>query len=173
MMYPAGVSLLSVCLATALVTDGQDALTSTQSAATAVEAPSIDDFAWLAGHWRGEGLGGVCEEVWSQPLAGTMMGSFRLVVNGEIQFYELMVLGEDAEGMALKVKHFDKDFIAWEDKEDAIRFRFESVEPNDAKFSGLTMNRDGDKLDLRIRLSSAGGMSSWRPISFKRSSPDR
>ena len=77
-MYPAGVSLLAVCLATALITDGQDALTSTRSSAVAVEAPSIDDFAWLAGHWRGEGLGGVCEEVWSQPLAGTMMGSCRL-----------------------------------------------------------------------------------------------
>lgn len=45
MMYPAGVSLLAVCLATALITDGQDALTSTRSSAVAVEAPSIDDFA--------------------------------------------------------------------------------------------------------------------------------
>ena len=83
-----------------------------------------------------------------------------------------MVLGEDAGGMALKVKHFDKDFVAWENKEDAIRFRFESVEPNDAKFSGLTMSRDGDKLDLRIRMSSASGLSTWRPIAFKCSSPE-
>ena len=114
----------------------------------------------------------MCEEVWSQPLAGTMMGSFRLVIDDEIEFYELMVLGPDTEGMALKVKHFSKDFVAWEDKEGSVRFRFESVTPNDARFSGLTMNRDGDKLDLSIRMSSAGGATRWEPIALRRSSPN-
>ena len=168
MINPACVSLLSICLATALVTEGQPPQTST---GTWAEAPSIDDFAWLAGHWRGEGLGGVCEEVWSEPLAGTMMGSFRLVVDGEISFYELMVLGPDSEGMALKVKHFSKDFVAWEDKEGAVRFRLESVEPNDAQFSGLTMNRKGDKLDLSIRMRS-GSTTRWEPITLQRYSPE-
>ena len=77
-----------------------------------------------------------------------------------------MVLGEDAGGMALKVKHFDKDFVAWENKEDAIRFRFESVEPNDAKFSGLTMSRDGAQdcqRDLR-RTRSRITSHVWPPI---------
>ncbi len=114
----------------------------------------------------------MCEEVWSQPLAGTMMGSFRLVIDDEIEFYELMVLGPDAEGVALKVKHFSKDFVAWEEKEGAVRFGFESVKPNDARFSGLTMNRDGDKLDLSIRMSSAGGATRWEPIALQRSSPN-
>ena len=52
---------------------------------------ALSKFEWLAGHWRGEGLGGQCEEIWSAPAAGTMVGSFRLMKDGEVSFYELMV----------------------------------------------------------------------------------
>ncbi len=165
-------SLIAVCVATAVLSDGQEPQTSRASSAPAKPSPSIEDFAWLAGHWRGEGLGGMCEEIWSRPLAGTMMGSFRLVVDDEVVFYEIMVLGPDEEGMALKVKHFSKDFVAWEDKEGAVRFGLESVKPDEASFSGLTMKRDGDKLDLCIRMRSSDGSTRWEPIAFRRSSPD-
>ena len=118
---------------------------------------TIDDFAWLGGAWRGEGFGGVCEEIWSQPLAGTMMGSFRLVPNDEVSFYELMVLGEDDVGWSLKVKHFTKDFVAWETKEKSIRFALESIEPNEALFSGLTLKRDGEALVVKVRMKQSDG----------------
>lgn len=29
---------------------------------------------WLEGHWLGDGLGGVSEEIWSPPRGGVMMG---------------------------------------------------------------------------------------------------
>ena len=165
-------SLIAVCVATAVLTDGQKTQMSSTSSAPAQASPSIEDFAWLAGHWRGEGLGGLCEEIWSRPLAGTMMGSFRLVVDDEVVFYEIMVLGPDEEGMALKVKHFSKEFVAWEDKDGAVRFGLESVKPNEASFSGLTMKRDGNKLDLRISMRSADGSTRWEPIAFRRSSTE-
>ncbi len=160
------VSLL-VCVTALAFQTPQDQ----QPAVDAASSP-IDQFAWLAGHWRGEGLGGVCEEVWSRPLAGTMMGSFRLVKEDQVVFYELMVLGPDKEGMALKVKHFSKDFVAWEDKEGAVRFGLESVKSGEADFAGLTMKRDGDKLDLQIKMRSSDGSTAWEPIRLRRTSPD-
>ena len=39
---------------------------------------------WLAGYWQGEAFGGITEELWTPPLGGSMMGSFKLVVDGEI-----------------------------------------------------------------------------------------
>lgn len=163
MIHPGLVSLLSVCITSALFTGVQDPPTTAPSPEV-----SIDDFTWLAGYWRGEGLGGVCEEIWSQPLAGTMMGSFRLVVDDQVSFYEIMVLGPDAEGMALKVKHFSKDFVSWEDKEGSVRFALESAEPDAATFSALTMNREGDRLDLRIRIRYSDGTTRWEPITLRR-----
>ena len=53
---------------------------------------SIEEVAWLAGNWKGEGFGGIVEECWTPSLGGTMMGMFRLVNDGVIKFYELMVL---------------------------------------------------------------------------------
>ena len=30
----------------------------------------IEDYAWLAGHWTGDGFGGTSEEMWSKPKNG-------------------------------------------------------------------------------------------------------
>ncbi len=32
------------------------------------EPASIEDVAWLAGNWKGEGFGGIVEEAWAPPL---------------------------------------------------------------------------------------------------------
>ena len=118
----------------------------------------IEDFGWLAGYWRGEGLGGVCEEIWSEPLAGSMIGLFRLVRDGEPVFTEHMRLGPDADGFALKVKHFTPAFVAWEDKEEAVRFALEEVRPGEAVFKGLRIRRTEEgNLEVTLRLKKKGG----------------
>lgn len=38
---------------------------------------TIADMAWLAGHWKGDGLGGRSEETWSPPEGGVMLGTYR------------------------------------------------------------------------------------------------
>ena len=38
---------------------------------------SIEQLSWLAGHWRGEALGGIVEEHWAPPSAGSMENSKR------------------------------------------------------------------------------------------------
>lgn len=149
----------------------------TLTAAPAVRAqepdagPTIEDFAFMAGHWRGEGLGGTCEEVWSEPLAGTMVGSFRLIKDGEIEFYELMVLGPDADGWALKVKHFSKEFTSWEEKDEAVRFALEDVEGWRADFKGLKVVRAGDRLVVSVRFRSPDGSTRWEDFDMRAHPP--
>jgi hypothetical protein len=146
-------------------------MSAADEAETTTAAPTIEAFAFMAGHWRGEGFGGTCEEIWSQPLAGTMVGSFRLVKDGEVQFYELMVLGPDAEGWALKVKHFSKEFVGWEDKEGAVRFAYESVAGSQADFKGLKILRDGDALAVSVRMRSKTDEIRWEKINLRRVDP--
>lgn len=129
-------------------------------------SPTIEDFVWMAGHWRGEGFGGQVEEVWSRPLGGTMMGTFRLVQDEEVAFYEIMVLERDAEGVVLKVKHFSREFEAWEEKADAVSFRLERLDGHAATFKGLTIARDGDSLEIKIRMRKKDGSTRWETLSL-------
>lgn len=106
-------------------------------------AATIDQVAWLAGPWEGEAFGGTFEEVWSSPSAGTMMGMWKLLEDGEVSFYELQLLVEEEGSLSLKVKHFHPDFKAWEDKEEYTTFRLVKLTENGAYFDGLTFERDG------------------------------
>lgn len=132
------------------------------------QAVGVEDLAWLAGSWEGTGLGGECEEIWSGPRAGSMLGLFRLFRDGEPEFYELMLLAEDAEGLALKVKHFTPGFSAWEDKDEAVRFGFESLVGQSARFRGLTIQREGDRLRIEVRFRNADGSTRVEPFELHR-----
>jgi hypothetical protein len=132
---------------------------------------AIEDFAWMAGHWRGEGFGGVVEEVWSEPLGGTMVGTFRLVKDGKVAFYEIMVLEPDPEGFVLRVKHFAEDFTAWEEQADSVDFRLEKLEGQVATFNGLTLSRDADALEIKIRMRQKDGSTRWETLRFEASRP--
>ncbi len=122
-------------------------------AATPAASARVEDMAWLAGHWRGEGLGGQVEEFWTEPQAGQMIGLFRLVKDGKLVFSEHMALVVEPSGaLVMKVKHFTPEFVGWEDKEGAVRFVFEEVTPGFARSKALTIRRDGDRLDFALRL---------------------
>ena len=60
----------------------------TRSLAPGAQSPAatIDDLAWLVGHWRGEGLGGQSFETISPPVAGQMAGHFQQVKDGKLSF---------------------------------------------------------------------------------------
>lgn len=101
----------------------------------------IEDAAWLAGAWHGEGFGSVFEETWNPPSAGSMVGLFKLLDKDSVNFYEIMLIVEEANSLVLKVKHFHADFTAWETKEDYIRFPLVFLEKDAIHFSGLSFYR--------------------------------
>lgn len=98
--------------------------------------PSLADFAFLVGHWRGEALGGIAEEVWLEPAGGAMMGTFRLAKDGEVSFYEIFTIGEP--DLTLRLKHFHADLTGWEERDEIVTFPFVSVGDGEAVFEGLT-----------------------------------
>lgn len=101
-------------------------------------AATIEDIAWLAGTWRGEGLGGTVEEIWSAPSGGAMMGMFKLVKEGRPGLYEFELIVEEAGSLTLKLKHFNADLASWEEKEEYVSFPLVKLEKDAAFFSGLT-----------------------------------
>lgn len=77
----------------------------------------------MTGNWRGTIGNDTVEEDWSEPLANTMMGMFRWILENKISFYELIVIDLSTGKVTIKIKHFNADFTGWEDKDD-----FESYE---------------------------------------------
>ena len=100
--------------------------------------------AWLAGRWIGEGLGGVSEEIWSEPRGGVMMGMYRSLKQEQPIFYEFLMLAEEKGSLVLKLKHFNPDFSAWEEKSGFVSFRLVKVEDRAIHFDGLSFIRESD-----------------------------
>lgn len=100
---------------------------------------TIEDIAWLAGHWKGNALGGISEEIWSPPMANSMMGSYRLIKNDTlIIFYEIVTITEDGQSLTLKLKHFNRDLTGWEEKNEVREFKLVKKEKNRLWFEGMT-----------------------------------
>jgi hypothetical protein len=122
------------------------------------EPATLDDVAWLAGHWQGEGMGGQVEEIWSPPQAGSMMGMFRFMQADQVNFYELLTLVPDGESLELRLKHFNSDLTGWEEKDDIVRFPLIKVSADRAWFNGLTFERvDGDHLMIHLMMRMTDG----------------
>lgn len=146
----------------------QDPTAPPSAQAKGAQDAAATDFAWLTGCWRGTGLGQTCEETWAPPLSGSMVGTFKLCGEDGVAFYEMCVLDRDAEGFALKVKHFSRAFEAWEDKPDYVRFPLREVRENHAAFDGLTFDRNGDTLVARVRLQNKGEEPRWEAFNMRR-----
>lgn len=105
---------------------------------------NLEQVSWISGYWVGEAMGGQTEEVWTDPLGDSMMGSFKIVVNGEVRFYELCTISEVNESLVLRIKHFNNNLTGWEEKDKTIDFPLVKIENNKAFFDDLTFEKIND-----------------------------
>ena len=107
---------------------------------------TLNDAHWLVGSYTGTAFGNRFEQYWTRPSAGSMVGTFKLLDGDKLQFFELLMLSVDDGTLSLKVKHFNDDFSAWEEKEEYTNFRLVKVEDNALHFGGLSFYRRDDQL---------------------------
>lgn len=134
-------------------------------------AASLEDVSWMVGSWSGEAFGDKFEEVWNPPSAGSMVGMFKLLQGDGVAFYELVLLVEEEGSLSLKVKHFNEDFTAWEDKEDYVTFRLVKVEEDAVHFSGLSFHRVSDDLMHGYLAMNYNGEIREEKLVYRRSLP--
>ena len=133
------------------------------------ENATIEDFKLLEGNWTGSGLGGEVDELWMAPRAGQMNGIFRMEQDGELVFTEYMTILQDSISYLMKVKHFSPNFEGWEEKEEAVDFRFIKKENNRLYFSGLTAHRKDDShLDIYVAFKHDDGSRTEELFAFKK-----
>ncbi len=134
-------------------------------------AATLADAAILVGSWEGEAFGRRIEEVWDPPSAGSMLGMFKLFDEDGVAFYELMLIVVEEGTLSLKVRHFNADFTAWEDKDEDVTFRLVAIDDDALHFGGLSFYRRGpDRLDAYIVMRNADGIRE-EPITYRRRPP--
>jgi hypothetical protein len=119
---------------------------------------SIADISWIAGHWWGEAFGGIADEVWSPPSGKTMMGMYRLIKDGEVVFYEFLIIVEESGSLTLKLKHFNPDFTGWEEKDSSIDFPLLRCEQDAVYFDGISFHKvDQDTMKVLLKIKGEDG----------------
>lgn len=112
---------------------------------------------WLSGHWRGRAFGGLIEEVWTPATGGSMMGSFKLIVENQVQFYEIETISEENGTLIFRLKHFNRDLKGWEEKDRTIDFKLVKVTENKVYFNGLTLENISDtQINIYVAIKDKG-----------------
>lgn len=117
-------------------------------------AASLQPLTWLAGQWRSEQSGQLSEETWSAPHGASMVGMWRLVVDGTPRVFELLTLGVEGGDVVLRLRHFDAQLVAREEKAAAIALKQVEAGEKMAVFRGagtkgpltITYRVEGDEL---------------------------
>jgi hypothetical protein len=88
--------------------------------------PTLQDFAWLAGHWRIEQADQQVDEQWMAPAGGLMMGMARNIQGGKVREYEFTLLRQEPNG--------DIFYVASPSKQSETSFKLTSLEGGAAVF---------------------------------------
>jgi Domain of unknown function (DUF6265) len=95
-------------------------------AQTPVTQPTLQDFAWLAGHWRIEKDDVLVDEQWMAPAGGLMIGMARTVRGGKVREYEFTLLRQEPNGDIL--------YIASPSRQTETAFKLTSLSDGTAVF---------------------------------------
>ena len=133
-------------------------------------AARIAQVAWLTGYWVGEGLGGTVEDVFLPPRAGVLLGAFRLHrTEGKPGFYELFAIEEVDDTLEFVVKHFNPDWVGWEEKDKALRIRLSRIAPGEFAFGRIVFQRQGaDGLVVKLGIREKGGEIRHETLTYRR-----
>lgn len=134
-------------------------------------AARIDDLAWLAGEWRGEGIGGhEAIESYSGPAGGEITGHFvQTDGKGAVQFYKLLSIVRDGDSLAYRLGHFDPDLSAWEEKGEHERFPLTARTGDRWTFDGLILERTGvDAMTASVAIKRKDGSAGTLAFRYRR-----
>jgi hypothetical protein len=109
-------------------------LASTYNLSAQVKA-DLAQLNFMAGNWRGSMEWGELEEIWSEARGDNMMCVFRCVKDDKALFYEFVIIEQSDSGTPImKLRHFDRGNIAWEEKDKPFEYPLTILKNNRAVF---------------------------------------
>jgi hypothetical protein len=111
--------------------------TITFSASAQLKKASVNDLAFMAGKWTLKHEWGDMEEFWGLPMGDNMVSTFRCVKDGKVVFYEFMAIEQSDSIPVMKLRHFNKGSIGWEDKDKPYLMPVIKLAKNEVVFESL------------------------------------
>lgn len=102
-----------------------------------LKGASPADLAWLAGSWHARIGDDRIEEHWSALDGDTLVATFRWIRDDQVLFYEIEVLEQDADLVYLRLRHFDRGLVGWEEKDAPHEFLLVEANEHGAVFFEL------------------------------------
>jgi hypothetical protein len=138
--------------------------------ASASPPAKIAEVEWLQGYWTGEGFGGQVDEQWTAARAGVMLGTFRsLKADGSPAFYELLGIEEFEGTLRMVVKHFNPDWVGWEENDKAFKATLTRIGPTEAVFGGVALKRVGENgLTVEVNVRRKDGSTQKQILNLRR-----
>jgi hypothetical protein len=97
---------------------GMMASLSAQAAAPTPVNASVNDLAFLSGHWLGTtSSGNAVETMWTAPSGDNALGAIRMMKAGKATMYEILVAEQTGAGVSFRVKHFNPGLTGREEKD--------------------------------------------------------
>ena len=133
-------------------------------ASTPIAPPnSPEQLAFLQGHWTSADGTTHATEFWAPPTPDAMAGMFHMTQDAKIVLYEVFTVEPDAQGLALRLRHFGAGLTPWESERDgpsefraieigASRAVFENPEHDFPRRLVYSVENDA----LRVELSGEG-----------------
>jgi len=131
-------------------------LAATVAAAAPPDNATVDEFAWMAGHWRLDQGATIIEEGWFAPAGGSMVGVNRTVTGEVTTGFEFLLLQETDSGIVLSASPNGRC--------PATEFALTEIEGHQAVFSNpehdfpqrIVYRREGDRLHGEISGTTDG-----------------
>jgi hypothetical protein len=152
---------------------------SQQPHSASTQPPTLAQFNWLEGQWRGEWGSRIAEQTWLVPKAGEIAGLFRLIEGEKILVLEIFSLVEKPEGIQFYLRHLTPELLPWE-KADATMLKLESFDSTKATFVNpvngepkrtIFTRLDPDTFTQRSEIEPAEGEPQVIEITFHRQKP--
>lgn len=102
------------------------------SPSTGLGLETLEPLKWLQGTFVHRSEAKYMEEHWSADEATSMLGTFRMIADGQVKFYELMTLTLEEGRVLLRIRHYTSSLEPWEEK--PMSFALREISPAHAIF---------------------------------------
>lgn len=120
----------------------------------------LRDLAFMCGDWGMFDKDHFSEEWWSSASGAGMVGAFRVVnPDGTAALHELMTISAEAEGVFMRLRHFDAKLSPWaSEAEGPIVLQLESMREGEAAFRIVSGSKTLEA--IAYRLTAEGKLAS-------------
>jgi hypothetical protein len=128
------------------------------SPSPAKETHTVEQLAFMAGHWTRTTDGMLVEQVFLPPAAGTLVGLQRRTRDDETLVSYFFVVEQTAKGVVCRFKHFENDYTTYEDRNQTGPRTFTLVASSPGSATFEERGEDGS-VYLRYRLTATGQLA--------------